>query len=103
MGVIDEIKIETYLIQWLDEGYPEQDPFYARFGILETPEQEIALNEGLESQDLEWINFDENIFYWLCVHQGETIEEHSKEQLRNDWFYVGMVEVELHKIHKNES
>ena len=90
MTIIDEIRVEKYLIAWLDEcDYGESKPFYARFGILETPEQEIALNEALESQDLEWINFDENIFYWLTTYTGETIEQHSKQQPRNDWYFVG--------------
>ena len=64
MAIIDEIKVERYLIAWCDEcDYPEKEPFYARFGILETPEQDIALNEALENRDEEWIDFDENIFY----------------------------------------
>ena len=91
MKIIDESKTETYLINYLDES---REPFYARFGLLETADQEIALAEGLQSQDLEWINFDENIFYWLCVHQGETIEKFTEEEPWADFYYVKSKEVE---------
>lgn len=90
MVMIDEIKVEEYLIAWLDEDYP-QEPFYARFGILETPEQELSLTKGVESGDRDWIEFDENIFYWITAYTGETIEQHTKEQPRNDFYYVGEI------------
>lgn len=88
MAIIDEIKVEEYLIAWTDEEYP-QDPFYARFGILETVEQHIAQNEGCMSGDREWISFDETIFYWISAFSGETIEQHTKENPINDFYYVG--------------
>jgi hypothetical protein len=92
MAIIDEIKVERYLIAWTYENdYPEKEPFYARFGILETPEQEIALTEALEKRDEEWIDFDENIFYWLTTYTGETIEQHTKENPLNDFYYVGEI------------
>lgn len=90
MAIIDEIKVERYLISWLDEcDYPETEPFYARFGILETTEQDTALAEGLENRDEEWIDFDENIFYYITAFNGETIEQHTKENPINDFYYVG--------------
>lgn len=87
MAIIDEIKVEEYLIAWLDEEYP-QEPFYRSFGILETQEQDLALQNGLESQDKEWQEFDGNIFYWITAYTGETIEQHTKENPRNDFYYV---------------
>ncbi len=86
--IIDEIKVEEYLIAWLDEDYP-QEPFYARFGILETIEQERALNNGLSNGDREWISFDENVFYWLSAYSGEKIENYTKEKPNHDFYYVG--------------
>jgi hypothetical protein len=85
--IIDEIKVEEYLIAWLDEDYP-QEPFYARFGILETIEQELALNKGLQDNDRDWISFDENVFYWISAYRGEKIEEYTKEQPNHDFYYV---------------
>lgn len=87
--IIDTIKVEKYLISWLDENVYQTEPFYARFGILETTEQDTALAEALEKQDLEWVNFDENIFYWLTAFSGETIEQHTKENPLSDFYYVG--------------
>lgn len=88
MAIIDEIKVEKYLIAWLDDSYP-QEPFYARFGILETEEQSLALSNGLEAEDRDWIEFDENIFYWVNAYTGETIEQHTKEKPINDFYFVG--------------
>lgn len=88
MAIIDEIKVQDYLIAWTDDGYP-QDPFYRSFGILETKEQDLALQNGLESQDKEWLELDGNIFYWITAYTGETIEQHTKENPRNDFYYVG--------------
>ena len=88
MAIIDEIKVEEYLIAWLDEDYP-QEPFYRSFGILETPEQELALTKGVESNDREWIEFDESIFYWITTYTGETIEQHTKENPLYDFYFVG--------------
>jgi hypothetical protein len=88
MSLIDDIEIETHLIRWIDDGYPNRQSFYARFGILETPEQHIALNEGLENEDQEWINFDENIFYWISAYLGEKIEDFDEKIVRYDWVYV---------------
>jgi hypothetical protein len=85
--MIDEIKVERHLIRWLDNSYPDK-PFYANFGILETPEQEIALSKGLENGDENWIWFDENIFYWISAYLGESIEGHTKEIRRDDFYYV---------------
>lgn len=90
--MIDTIKVEEYLIQWADESYP-QEPFYARFGILETIEQELALQKGLDSRDRDWIEFDENVFYWLTAYSGETIENHRKPL--NDFIYVGEREINV--------
>jgi hypothetical protein len=88
MDIIDTIKVEEYLIAWLDDDYP-QEPFYARFGILETQEQHYAQSEGLASGDRDWIEFDENIFYWISAFSGETIEQHTKETPNHDFYYVG--------------
>ena len=88
MAIIDEIKVEEYLIAWLDEDYP-QEPFYARFAILETMEQHIAQSEGVMAGDRDWIEFDENIFYWISAYSGETIEDHTKEKPNHDFYYVG--------------
>jgi hypothetical protein len=89
MAIIDEIKVEEYLICYTDNGYPQDQPFYARFGILETIEQHNAQNEGCLSGDKEWREFDENIFYWISAYWGETIQQHTKENPLNDFYYVG--------------
>ena len=92
MAIIDEIKVEKYLIAWLDEcDYGESEPFYARFGILETIEQHYAQSEGVSSGDRDWIEFDENIFYWISAYSGETIEQHTKETPNHDFYYVGEI------------
>ena len=57
-------------------------------GILETPEQHIALEEGLENEDQEWISFDENIFYWISAYLGEKIQDLDEKIVRYDWVYV---------------
>jgi hypothetical protein len=88
MEIIDQIKVEEYLIAWRDDSYP-QEPFYARFGILETIEQHTAQNEGCMSGDREWIEFDENIFYWISAFSGEKIEDHTKDIANHDFYYVG--------------
>lgn len=90
MAIIDEIKVEKHLIAWLDEDYP-QEPFYARFGILENIEQALALDNGLEAADSDWVEFDENIFYWITAYTGETIEQHTKENPINDFYFVGEI------------
>jgi hypothetical protein len=87
MKIIDTIKVEEYQICWLDDSYPQQ-PFYARFGILETVEQHTALNEGCLAGDPEWVEFDENVFYWISAYSGETIEQHTKEIGFCDFYYV---------------
>jgi hypothetical protein len=89
MAIIDEIKVEEYLITWRYEGYPQDEPFYARFGILETQEQHYAQSEGLSSGNRDWIEFDENIFYWISAFSGEKIEDHTKDIANHDFYYVG--------------
>ncbi len=87
MNIIDTIKVERHLIRWNDGA--EGEEFYARFGILETEEQDLALNEGLESRDEEWISFDENVFYWLARYQGEELSEHyPTNNPRMDFFII---------------
>lgn len=75
MDIIDTIKVEKVLIRWNDDGYPEEE-FYARFGILETEEQVVALDKGLDELDPDWVSFDENVFYWLSEYQGEKLSDH---------------------------
>lgn len=87
MNIIDTIRVEDVLIRWNDDGYP-QEPFYARFGILETPEQDIAQREGLENGDKDWISFDENIFYWLTAYTGEKLSDHYPEKDKGYDFVV---------------
>lgn len=89
MAIIDEIKVEEYLIRWIDDNYSQKDPFYARFGILETAEQHQALSQGLDNGDPEWVSFDENIFYWISSYLGESIKDLDEKVMVYDFVYVG--------------
>lgn len=89
----DSIRVEQYLMKWLDE--PDNEPESVLVAFIDTPEQTRAIEVGLmgENWDFptpspEWLRFDEKIFLYIYTYLGESAEKYFKTDNNKDDFYL---------------
>jgi hypothetical protein len=83
----DQIKLETHFVVVVEDGdYPIG---LRQFALLETKEQSDYLYQMLEIDNPEWVNFDEQVFYFVSLWDGETIESlQERESIYRNGFYI---------------
>jgi hypothetical protein len=92
-----DIKLEEAEIGFW--GDPDADPETRVFAILETAEQALAQEQGLDKLDPEWVELDNQVFFWIEEWRGEDFEcfyrnstcPCAEEEWREDFFIIPAV------------
>lgn len=80
----NDIRVEEHEMIWLDEKYPDKT-FYGHIAFIESPEQAVALDNGIKNDDPDWCDFDNTIMYYLYAYLGEQIEDLYPENSLTDF------------------
>lgn len=68
----DDITVVDVRYRFLDEPV---ETISSHIAIYKTIEECEALDAGLESNDPEWVQFDEYVFFYIHEYLGETLED----------------------------
>ena len=84
----DDIEVVGAYMRFLDDPI-DQSPVPVNIGIINTKEEEEALDSGILSDDKDWYEFDSWVFAYVHKHLGETIDEYySEETTPNDFILI---------------
>ena len=84
----DDIEVVGAYMRFLDDP-SDKNPVAIKIGIINTKEEDEALDSGLLSDDKDWYEFDSYVFAYVHKHRGETIEEYySEETTPNDFILI---------------
>lgn len=84
---MDNIRVEQYEMRWVDAS-KEDGLSWINVGFLDTREQYDVWSKGLEDNDPMWLDFDQNVFYWVYGFNNESIEDLYPENSNQDFYII---------------
>lgn len=71
----EQIKLETHNVTIVLGNDELMEIGLRQFALVETKEQSYYIEEMVDTDNPEWVNFDDQVFYFVELWNNETIEE----------------------------